>query len=186
MAAPHVAGLAALVLAHHPDFRGAFQARNARRVERLFAILKETAMPLGFGDVARTGAGLPYAPSALGLRETASNADGAAAAAAAAAAIQQLLAALSRQASVAPQTAGPPAAPVQRAPAEGPPTAGEDRSLGEGPRSWHWPPHPARGPARTAAAVPQMALQSAGPPTAWAEGRTLQELRSAMMQAGLL
>jgi subtilisin family serine protease len=67
MATPHVTGLAALVLAHHPDFKGAFQNRDARRVERLFQILKETATPLQFGDPNRTGAGLPNAMWALGL-----------------------------------------------------------------------------------------------------------------------
>jgi subtilisin family serine protease len=35
MAAPHVTGLAALVLAHHPDFQGAYKVRNAPRVEQL-------------------------------------------------------------------------------------------------------------------------------------------------------
>lgn len=68
MATPHVTGLAALVLAHHPDFaKGNFQNRDARRVERLFQILKETATPLQFGDPNRTGAGLPNAMRALGL-----------------------------------------------------------------------------------------------------------------------
>jgi subtilisin family serine protease len=67
MATPHVTGLAALVLAHHPDFKGAFQNRDGRRVERLFQILKETATPLQFGDSNRTGAGLPNAMRALGL-----------------------------------------------------------------------------------------------------------------------
>ena len=67
MATPHVTGLAALVLAHHPDFKGGFQNRDARRVERLFQILKETATPLQFGDPNRSGAGLPNAMRALGL-----------------------------------------------------------------------------------------------------------------------
>ncbi|MEH3148552.1 MAG: S8 family serine peptidase [Methylobacterium frigidaeris] len=67
MATPHVTGLAALVLAHHPDFRTAFAGRDARRVERLFQIIKSTARPLNLGDPGRTGAGLPWAPSALGL-----------------------------------------------------------------------------------------------------------------------
>jgi subtilisin len=60
-----VAALAALVLAHHVDFRRDFANRDARRVERLFQILKETAQPLG--HPALTGAGLPLAPQALGL-----------------------------------------------------------------------------------------------------------------------
>lgn len=68
MAAPHVSGLAALVLAHHPDFKGPFQARDARRVERLFQIIKESATPLPIGDAARIGAGLPNVPRALGLQ----------------------------------------------------------------------------------------------------------------------
>ncbi|UFZ03267.1 S8 family serine peptidase [Bradyrhizobium ontarionense] len=67
MATPHVTGLAALVLAHHPDFKGAFQTRDARRVERLFQILKDTSVPLQFGDPNRSGAGLPNAARALGL-----------------------------------------------------------------------------------------------------------------------
>jgi subtilisin family serine protease len=67
MATPHVTGLAALVLAHHPDFKGAFQNRDGRRVERLFQILKETSTPLQFGDPNRSGAGLPNAMRALGL-----------------------------------------------------------------------------------------------------------------------
>jgi hypothetical protein len=37
--------LAALILAHHGDFRGDFASRDFRRVERLFQILKDTAQP---------------------------------------------------------------------------------------------------------------------------------------------
>src|SRR5262249_5206470 len=66
LAAAHVAALAALVLAHHVDFRRDFAARDVRRVERLFQILKETAQPLG--NPMLTGAGLPCAPLALGLQ----------------------------------------------------------------------------------------------------------------------
>jgi subtilisin len=67
MAAPHVTGLAALVLAHHPDFQGPYRARNAQRVERLFQILKQSTQPLNLGDPHRTGAGLPDALRALNL-----------------------------------------------------------------------------------------------------------------------
>lgn len=68
MATPHVAGLAALVLAHHPDFRApALRERTAARVDRLFAILMESATRFDFGDPTRVGAGLPDAVRALGL-----------------------------------------------------------------------------------------------------------------------
>jgi subtilisin family serine protease len=68
MAAPHVTGLAALVLAHHPDFAVAFRARNLQRVQRLYQILKASARPLNLGDPRRTGFGLPDAPLALTLQ----------------------------------------------------------------------------------------------------------------------
>jgi subtilisin family serine protease len=66
MATPHVTGLAALLLAHHPDFKGEFSARNFERVDRLFAIIKACAEPLDLGDPERTGAGLPNAVKAFG------------------------------------------------------------------------------------------------------------------------
>jgi hypothetical protein len=65
LAASHVAALAALVLAHHGDFRGDFASRDFRRVERLFQILKDTAQPIGHPW--QTGAGLPDAAGALGF-----------------------------------------------------------------------------------------------------------------------
>ncbi|GAA2009115.1 subtilisin family serine protease [Nakamurella flavida] len=65
MAAPHVAGLAALVLAHHPDLQGA--PRNAARVDRVRELILGSAVPLDVGDGRRTGAGVPDAPRALGL-----------------------------------------------------------------------------------------------------------------------
>jgi subtilisin family serine protease len=65
VAAPHVAALAALIVAHRADFRSDFANRDASRVDRLFRILMETATPLG--DPMRTGAGLPDAPRAIGL-----------------------------------------------------------------------------------------------------------------------
>jgi subtilisin family serine protease len=67
MAASHVTGLAALVLAHHPDFRGPFRTRNADRVERLFQILRASAQPINVGDPRRTGFGMPDVLVALGL-----------------------------------------------------------------------------------------------------------------------
>lgn len=67
MAASHVTGLAALVLAHLPDFQGPFKARNADRVDRLFQILRASARPVNVGDPRRTGFGIPDALVALGL-----------------------------------------------------------------------------------------------------------------------
>jgi subtilisin family serine protease len=69
VAAPHVAALAALVLAHRDEFRSRFARRDAGRVERLFQVMKETAQPLG--DPLRTGAGLPDAVRALGVQPSA-------------------------------------------------------------------------------------------------------------------
>ena len=66
LAAAHVAALAALILAHHDDFRSGFASHDSQRVERLFQILKETAQPIGHPW--QTGAGLPDAASALGIR----------------------------------------------------------------------------------------------------------------------
>lgn len=68
MAAPHVTGLAALVLAHHPDFTGPFRSKSPLRVQRLFQILKASARPINVGDPRRTGFGLPDAPTALSLQ----------------------------------------------------------------------------------------------------------------------
>jgi subtilisin family serine protease len=142
MATPHVTGLAALVLAHHPDFtKGNFQNRDARRVERLFQILKDTATPLQFGDSNRTGAGLPNAMRALGL-ET-----GVAPVAAAASEADPSLAALRRLLGLRPVEAPsmvPAGAPV---PQSADPVQGSAS-------------HVARGPAQTAGA---MTLQSADP-----------------------
>lgn len=65
LAAAHVAALAALILAHHSDFRGEFARRDFQRIERLFQILKDTAQPVGHPW--ETGAGLPDAARALGI-----------------------------------------------------------------------------------------------------------------------
>jgi hypothetical protein len=66
MAGPHVTGLAALILAHHPDFKKPpYDKKDAQRVDRLFQILKATAQPLSLGSSERTGAGLPDAVRAF-------------------------------------------------------------------------------------------------------------------------
>jgi len=67
MAAPHVTGLAALVLAHRPEFQGVLRARSAERVERLFQVLRLSARHVTLGDPSRVGYGLPDALVALGL-----------------------------------------------------------------------------------------------------------------------
>jgi subtilisin len=66
LAGAHVTALAALILAHHGDFKGGFARRDFQRVERLFQILKDTAQPIGHPWL--TGAGLPDAARALGVR----------------------------------------------------------------------------------------------------------------------
>jgi subtilisin len=66
LAAAHVTGLAATILAHHPSFRSAvFNQRNAARVDELFRIIIASSRPLDLGDPGRTGAGLPDAQRAL-------------------------------------------------------------------------------------------------------------------------
>ena len=67
MAAPHVTGLAALVLAHRPEFGSMVQARSPERVERLFQVLRMSARPVTLSDPTHIGYGLPDALVALGL-----------------------------------------------------------------------------------------------------------------------
>lgn len=67
MAAPHVTGLAALILAHRPEFQGAARTRSPERVDRLFQIIRLSARRVSLGDPTRTGAGMPDALAALGL-----------------------------------------------------------------------------------------------------------------------
>ncbi|MFD8393041.1 S8 family serine peptidase [Streptomyces sp. NPDC059680] len=69
-ASAHVAGLAALVLAHHEDFHGQLLPRGPGRVQHLFESIAASCRPLaapGTLDGARTGRGLPDALIALGL-----------------------------------------------------------------------------------------------------------------------
>jgi subtilisin len=58
MAAPHVTGLAALLLAHHPAFQGPLRARTQQRVAALFTMIRSLCVPYAFGSL-RTGAGMP-------------------------------------------------------------------------------------------------------------------------------
>lgn len=58
MAAPHVTGLAALYLAHHPMFKGPLRERNAQRVGALFNMIKSSTSAYQFGPE-RSGAGMP-------------------------------------------------------------------------------------------------------------------------------
>ena len=57
MAAPHVAGVAAVLLAHHPLFQGPGRARGPRRVAALFQMIRALCVPYAFAG--RAGAGLP-------------------------------------------------------------------------------------------------------------------------------
>lgn len=69
-ASAHVAGLAALVLAHHEDFHGQLLPRGPGRVRHLFEIIAASCRPLaapGTLEAARVGRGLPDALVALGL-----------------------------------------------------------------------------------------------------------------------
>jgi subtilisin len=68
MAAPHITGLAALVLAHHPEFQGSWRTRSAERVERLFQAIRMSARRVSLGDQTQTGFGLPDALVAVGLQ----------------------------------------------------------------------------------------------------------------------
>jgi hypothetical protein len=67
VAAAHVAALAALVMAHHPEFRNGFRVRGPGRVQRLFHLLRSGCRPLPAIEAIRVGAGLPDAVAAVGL-----------------------------------------------------------------------------------------------------------------------
>ncbi|MEK8212590.1 S8 family peptidase [Paenibacillus sp. FSL L8-0463] len=58
MAAPHITGIATLLLAHHPLFKMQFQERNIQRVTALFELIRSLCVPSPF-DATRTGAGIP-------------------------------------------------------------------------------------------------------------------------------
>ncbi|MED3855531.1 S8 family serine peptidase [Priestia megaterium] len=66
MAAPHVTGLAALLLAHHPLFQTQFRVRDRKRVETLFGLIRSQCRPIPF-DNSRIGGGLPQLGSVVTL-----------------------------------------------------------------------------------------------------------------------
>ncbi|GAB1644519.1 S8 family serine peptidase [Krasilnikovia sp. MM14-A1259] len=67
IAATHVAALAALILAHHPDFRYGYGMRGPARVHRLAQLIRGSCRPLLGADPYRCGAGMPDAVVAVGL-----------------------------------------------------------------------------------------------------------------------
>jgi subtilisin family serine protease len=158
MAAPHVTGLAALVLAHHADFQGAYKARNASRVERLFQLLKQSAQPLNLGDPYRVGAGLPDALQALSLAPPAAGMP-----ASIDELVRQLLETL-RRGTMPVGVGGLPGSATPGATLQELTAVMRQAGLLAG----------------NGGAVPQSAPASATP------GATLQELRAVMRQAGLL
>jgi subtilisin len=59
VAAAHVSGMAALVLAHHPLFTdGPWRTRSEQRVQILCDLIRASAVP-HFADTQRGGAGVP-------------------------------------------------------------------------------------------------------------------------------
>jgi subtilisin family serine protease len=185
MAAPHVTGMAALVLAHHPDFQGAFQSRDAGRVERLFEIIKQTATPISNSDPNRVGAGLPNVYRALGLEtrpvQPFAATNDVAAGSEVVSAVRQLLEVLSATAGKQVQAAmAPRAASVVEKSGRSPRPDGE--------ALWHNAPV-ARGPASTTGngVMPQQSLASLLPhPIASDAPGSLQALRTALQRAGLM
>jgi len=67
MAAPHITGLAALILAHRPDFQGLGSARSPERIDRLFQVIRLSARRVSLADQSRIGHGMPDVLAALGL-----------------------------------------------------------------------------------------------------------------------
>jgi subtilisin len=72
VAASHITGLAALILAHHPLFQGSLKMRSEQRVDVLSGLLRASAVP-HFADSLRGGAGVPdlqRVPGEQGLATT--------------------------------------------------------------------------------------------------------------------
>lgn len=71
MAAAHVAGMSALLLAHHPMLQSInYGARAEQRVSVLFELLRAAAIPYAQVDPYRVGAGLPDLQQVPGLSPT--------------------------------------------------------------------------------------------------------------------
>lgn len=66
IAAAHVVGLAALILAHHPLFQGPLKGRSEQRVSTLFGLLRASAV-MYVSDPLRSGAGVPNLQRVPGL-----------------------------------------------------------------------------------------------------------------------
>ncbi|MFE0654700.1 S8 family serine peptidase [Streptomyces sp. NPDC059534] len=67
IAAAHITGLAALLLAHHDHLRTQTVPRTPARTSQLHTLLRAACRPIPGTDPARTGAGLADAPTALGI-----------------------------------------------------------------------------------------------------------------------
>ncbi|MFE0654638.1 S8 family serine peptidase [Streptomyces sp. NPDC059534] len=70
IAASHVTGLAALLLAHHDHLRTHATPRTPARTSQLYTLLRTACRPVPAADPARTGAGIADAPTALGIATT--------------------------------------------------------------------------------------------------------------------
>jgi subtilisin family serine protease len=66
MATPHITGMGALLLAHHPTFRDGNRVRNEQRVAQLFSLLASAGVRM-LGDPTREGVGVPDLQRVSGL-----------------------------------------------------------------------------------------------------------------------
>ncbi|MGW8358895.1 S8 family serine peptidase [Streptomyces wedmorensis] len=67
IAAAHITGLAALLLAHHDQLRTHPMPRTPMQTSQLYTLLRTACRPVFAADPARTGAGIADAPTALGI-----------------------------------------------------------------------------------------------------------------------